>query len=274
MYRDIIVCLNEAEGRENTIRAASQFAKEVGANLVGLYVRSRITPALGPYGYISDEIAKDLMQHEDDRAAQAKKSFEATTQEFAVVANWLEVKESQHPLKAIAYADLVITNQVAYDPRQGSSNMSFVNNLILETGKPVILIPNSWKKPSFGTRIVVGWDESREAVRAIQDAMPLLQKAIHVEAVCVNHKGGDDVVDVSEISPYLSRRNVSNSFILAVTEGDLNSPEKVLHEHAKKSSADLIVVGGYGHTRLREIILGGVTRYLTKNSTVPVLFSH
>jgi hypothetical protein len=274
MYKDIVVCINEAEGRDNTIAAAARFAKDINANLTGLYVRVRDMPAIGPYGYISEEIARDIQKTEDDRAAKAKESFASITAELTTEANWLEVAESQHPLKIIAYADLVVTNQVTYDPRQGRSNMSFVNNLILETGKPVILIPNGWQEPTFGANIVLGWNESREACRAVQDSMPLLQKANHVEAICVNYKGADEAVDVSEISLYLSRRNVSNSFKLAVTDDHLNSPEKVLHAKAVKYSADLIVIGGYGHARLREIILGGVTRFLTKNSTIPVLFSH
>lgn len=274
MYKDIVVCINEADGRDNTITAAARFAKDNNANLTGLYVRVRDMPAMGPYGYISEEIARDIQKTEDDRAAKAKQSFESITADLTTEANWLEVAESQHPLKIIAYADLVITNQVSYDPRQGRSNMSFVNNLILETGKPVILIPNAWQESTFGTNIVVGWNESREASRAVQDAMPLLQQANNVEVVCVNYKGEDEAVDVSQISSYLSRRNVSNSFKLAVTDDHLNSPEKVLHARAVNNSANLIVVGGYGHARLREIILGGVTRFLTKKSTIPVLFSH
>jgi hypothetical protein len=204
----------------------------------------------------------------------ANHSFDSISAEITAAAKWVEATQSQHPLKVIAYSDLVITNQVTYDPRQGRSNMSFVNNLILETGKPVVLIPEDWNEPTFGSNIVLGWDESRESSRALQDAMPLLQQANHVEAVCVNYKGEDEVVDVSEISSYLTRHNVSNSFKLAVTDDDLRSVEKVLHSRAVKCSADLIVVGGYGHTRLREIVLGGVTRFLTKNSKIPVLFSH
>ncbi|MFT6099709.1 MAG: nucleotide-binding universal stress UspA family protein [Arenicella sp.] len=274
MYKDIVVCINEADGRDNTIRAAARFAKDIKANLTGLYVRVGDLPAVGPYGFISAEIARDIQKTEDDRAAKAKEAFETITSGLTKDANWLEVAESQHPLRAIAYADLVITNQVAYDPRQGRSNMSFVNNLILETGKPVVLIPKGWDEPSFGSNIVLGWNESREASRAVQDSMPLLEQANHVEAICVNYKGEDEPFDVSEISSYLSRRDVSNSFRLAETDDHLDSPEKVLHARAVKYSADLIVVGGYGHTRLREIILGGVTRFLTKHSTVPVLFSH
>lgn len=274
MYKDIVVCINEADGRENTIRAAAQFAQGIKAKLTGLYVRVRDMPVVGPYGYISSEIARDIQTIEDDRAAKAKESFESITSGLKTDAVWLEVAESQHPLRVINYADLVVTNQVTYDSRQGRSNISFINNLILETGKPVVLIPDGWNELSFGAKIVIGWNESREASRAIQDAMPLLQQASHVEAMCVNYKGEQEAVDVSDISPYLTRRGVNNSFKLAVTDDHLDSAEKVLHARAVENSADLIVVGGYGHTRLREIILGGVTRFLTKHSTVPVLFSH
>lgn len=274
MYKDIVVCINETDDRDNTIRVAARFANENNASITGLYLRVRNAPAVGPYGYISEEITMDIRKQEDERAAAARDSFESIASELTTPSNWLEIAEDQQSLKAIAYSDLVITNQVAYDPYQGRSNLNFINSLILETGKPIVLIPNEWDKPIFGTNIVVGWDGSREATRAVQDAMPLLQKADHVTAVCVNHKDADEVADVSEISSYLSLRNVSNSFKLAVTDDLLNSPEKVLDSYAGKLSADLIVVGGYGHTRFREIILGGVTRFLTKNSTVPVLFSH
>lgn len=274
MYKDIVVCVNEADGRDNTINAAAKFANESNASLTGLYVRVVETPAVPPYGLVSDEIIKEAKKREDDRAAKAREAFENITSEANCEASWLEVSERFEPLKAITYADIVITNQVAYDPRQGRSNIGFVNNLILETGKPVVLIPTRWNEKSFGKNIILGWDESREATRAMQDAMPLLQQADHVEAVCVNYKDEHEVADVSEISTYLSRRNVSNSFKLEVTDERLDTPEKVLLNYAGKKSADLIVVGGYGHTRLREIILGGVTRHLTKHSDIPVLLSH
>lgn len=274
MYKNIIVCVNESDDRDIMISVATRFAKQHDASLTGLYVRIRNAPAVGPYGYISEEISRDIRKHDDERAGAAKESFNSITDKLAATANWIEIDENQQPLRAIAYADLVITNQVDYDPYQGGGNMGFVNSLILETGKPIVLIPKGWDTLTFGSNIVVGWDGSREAIRAIQDAMPLLQKANHVEVVCVDHNDVDKTADASKISAYLTRHNVSNSFKLALTDDLLNSPEKVLHSHADKLSADLIVVGGYGHTRLREIILGGVTRFLTKNSTVPVLFSH
>lgn len=187
---------------------------------------------------------------------------DSITKKFSVNAKWHGVDENQHLFNLIAHADFVITDQIAYDAHQGRSNMNFVNSLILPTGKPVVLIPDGWSTSSFGSNIVLG--------RAIQDAMPLLLKADNVDVISVDCQNQD----TSQMSPYLMRRQVNNTFIRAETEGHFDTAEKVLHKHAQKSLADLIIVGGYGHTRMREIVLGGVTRYLSQHSTVPVLFSH
>ena len=276
MYKDIVVCVNEAEGRNNTIRAAARMANETNAILTGLFIRvdESLTTSSSLYGFIPDSLVEEASKHEAERATKARESFVEITSQIGCEATWVEVEEKNHPLKIIAYSDLVITDQVAYDRRQGVSNIGFINNLILQTGKPVILIPKEWDEPSFGSDIVIGWDESREASRAIQDAMPLLQKADHIEAVSVNYKENDAVVDISKISAYLTRRNVSNSFKLAITNDEFNTSGKVLLNCAHNRSANLIVVGGYGHSRLREIILGGVTRYLTQYNDIPVLFSN
>ncbi len=273
MYKDIVVCVNEASGRENVIAAATLFAKEVNAQLHGLYVRVNDVPNTVPYMIVADFITEAAQAREDKNAVAAKEAFARITESEGCVATWHEVAEYNHPLKILLYADLVITNQVAYEPRRGRSNFGFINDLILETGKPIVLIPERWNEREFGSNILIGWDESKEAVRAINDAMPLLKKAESVEVVSVDHRASDDA-DVSLISDYLSRRNVSNTFKLATTDENANSVEKVLLDRAGKISADLLVVGGYGHSRMRELILGGTTHYLTHNSDIPVLFSH
>lgn len=277
MYKDIVVCVNEAEGRDNTIRAAARFANEANADLTGVYVTVNGTPpanAVFPYGMVSKDIIRLAEEREAEQSLKAKNLFKQIVDELNCKATWLEVPSYDNPLKTMAYADLIITNQVAYDPRQGQSNIGFINTLVLETGKPVMLIPTRWNEVELGKRVLIGWDESREAIRAVQDAMPILKQADHVDAVAVNYKDDNAPNDASDISKYLTRRNVTNSFHTELTDEHSDTPEKVLLKFAAKTSADLIVVGGYGHTRLREIILGGVTRNLSKHSDVPVLFSH
>jgi len=280
MYKDIIVCVNEAEGREKAILAAARFAKQLDANLTGLYVKESTSYlgssyGLSPYGGVSVDLVKLAEERDAKLTAKANEAFKNVVDDVRCKSTWLEVSDDDKPLRAVMYSDLVITNQANYDPRQGHSNIGFINTLVLESGKPVILIPSDWNEANFGKRVVIGWDESREATRAVQDAMPILKSADHVDAICVDHKQHDEeLVDVSEISTYLSKHDVANGFHLKLTDDDASTPEKVLMNFASKTSADLIVVGGYGHTRLREIVLGGVTRNLSKHSKVPVLFSH
>jgi len=280
MYKEIIVCVNEAEGRENVVFAAARFAKKINANLTGLYCKES-TDYLGssfsisPYGVGTTDLVKLAQERDAKLAAKASDTFQNVVGEVECKSSWLEIYDEDNPLRAVIYSDLIITNQVNYDPRQGHSNIGFVNSLVLGSGKPVILIPTEWDKPEFGKNVIIGWDESREATRAIQDAMPILKGADSVDALFVNcKKRNEELVDVSEISNYLSKHEVANNFHLASLDEEANTPEKVLMNFTAKTSSDLIVVGGYGHTRLREIVLGGVTRNLSKNSKVPVLFSH
>lgn len=274
MYKDIIVCVNDVAGRDNAVRAAARFAKEIDANLTALYVRINDEVPVGLYGFATAGYMKETKSREDEHIASVKADFEAIIQGEDFTAGWLEVAEQNSPLRAIAYADLVISSQAAYDPRRGQTSVAFINNLILETGRPVILVPTEWTDLSFGSKIVLGWDESREAVRSMHDAMPLLQKADQVDVVSVNNKNEDEQVDITQVSSFLKRRNVNSHFNFEVTSEDFNSAEKVLLHFAHAHAASLIVVGGYGHTRLREIILGGVTRHLINHSDIPVLLSH
>jgi len=275
MYKYILVCVTESEGRDNTIKAAAAFANQHGSSVTGLYVTlGEDSPVIPPFGAVSADLIEEAITRQQDRLAKAKESFMEITDSMECAATWLAVDEQAHPLRAVLYADLAITNQAAYDPRRGVSNMGFINSLVLETGKPVLLIPTGWHEPQLGNRIVVGWDESREAVRAVQDALPLLQHAEQVDVVSINYEGEDDVVDVSEITSYLKQRNVNNDFHLKITDEHHDTPEKVLANYCEVNDVDLLVMGGYGHTRLREIILGGVTRHMIKNSEIPILLSH
>lgn len=274
MYKDIVICINESESQDHTIHAAASFANQHNACLTALYVTTLDMPILPPFGPMYEENMKQAIERKDTKSEKAKESFLSIVNKLNCSATWYEVDTNENPLKAITYADLVVTSQVSYDPRMGHSNIGFINNLLLETGTPVVLIPDEWDQPILGSRIVVGWDESREVVRAVRDAMPLLQQAEHVDVVSVNYPETEGISDVSQISSYLNQRNVINQFHLQTTDNILDTPEAVLIDFVDRVAANLIVIGGYGHTRLKEIILGGTTRYLIKNSPVPVFLSH
>ncbi|MFY9684170.1 MAG: universal stress protein, partial [Pseudolabrys sp.] len=122
-------------------------------------------------------------------------------------------------------------------------------------------------------RIMVCWDGSRVASRAVADSMPLLKKAKQVEIVIVSSKPAkDDELPGADLGQHLARHGLSIG-IKRITSPDTDVASMIL-SYAADSSADLIVMGGYGHSRLREFVLGGVTRGLLESMTVPVLMSH
>lgn len=273
MFKELVVYLNDETSREQTLNAAMGFAIDLNADLIGLYTKFVAARDFPNYGYVTPEMVQEAAKHEEERAAKARELFESLTDKSECQATWVELANTDDPLSVINYADLVISNQVSYDERLGRSNMGFVNKLIFASSKPIVLIPTDWRRNSFGRKIMVGWNESRESMRAVQDAMPLLQAADHVDVVCVEYAHQDNA-NVENISHYLSRHDVTCSVHLAKTDDRFTTPETVLQGYTESLDTDLLVIGGYGHSRIREIILGGVTRYFIKHALVPVFISH
>ena len=145
----------------------------------------------------------------------------------------------------------------------------------MTSGRPILVIPYIGRFDTFGTNILVGWNNSREAARAMNDAIPLLAKAASVtilEANPIGRKPASDDATSADITRHLARHGISAK--TARTSTDRMSASDALLSYAADVSADLLVVGGYGHSRLRELILGGVTRELLQHMTLPVLMAH
>jgi nucleotide-binding universal stress UspA family protein len=145
----------------------------------------------------------------------------------------------------------------------------------LAAGRPVLAIPYAGRFEAVGRRVLIGWDASREATRAVADAMPLLAAAETVSVLSIDPREGPSAhgpVPGADISPHLARHGVNatveRTVSAGVPAGDL------LLSRAADLGADLLVVGAYGHSRARELLLGGVTRTLLQSMTLPVLMSH
>jgi len=173
------------------------------------------------------------------------------------------------------YADLAILGQHDPDDATVSSATEAPATALLSSGRPVLVIPYIGAVPTLGQTVLVGWKSGREAARAVNDALPLLRQAQSVTVLAINPEegiGGDGDVPAADIALHLARHGVkaaaAHTVAKEVPEGD------VLLNHADEIGADLIVAGGYGHTRLREFAFGGVTRTLLTTMTVPVFLSH
>jgi len=145
--------------------------------------------------------------------------------------------------------------------------------VLFECGRPVIFVPFIQKAGLALDRVMLCWDGGRTATRAIADSMPFLEKAKQVEVVVVGSKPPkSDEVSGADLGQHLARHGLKVD-VKRITSPDIDVPSTIL-SYAADSSADMIVMGGYGHSRLREFVLGGATRGLLESMTVPVLMSH
>jgi nucleotide-binding universal stress UspA family protein len=167
--------------------------------------------------------------------------------------------------------DLVVVGQPARE--QPVPEEVLDEGVLFESGRPVIFVPFIQTAGMNLGRVLVCWDGSRAASRAIGDAMPFLEKAKQVEIIIVGGKppkGGE--VSGADLGQHLARHNIKVE-VKRITSPDIDVPSTIL-SYAADSSADMLVMGGYGHSRLREFVLGGVTRGILESMTVPTLMSH
>lgn len=177
------------------------------------------------------------------------------------------------------YADLAIIGQIDPDDVPVAGH-HVVEHVLLACGRPVLVIPYigaPGKKDEvvFGTNVMVAWDASREAARAVHDALPLLERAQHVDLVTVDpapgaHRHGEE--SGADIALDLARHGVQVE-VERLVSGDMK-PGDVIPARLSDRGSDMLVMGAYAHSRVRELVLGGVTRSVLEQMTVPVLMSH
>jgi nucleotide-binding universal stress UspA family protein len=172
------------------------------------------------------------------------------------------------------YADLIVIGQKNEEWPSGVDK-AFEQQVLLAAGRPVLLVPYAFEKRPLGNTVLVAWSATREAARAVSDALPILQRARQVHVVAFNPRRGAGAhgdVPGADIGLFLARHGVKvNVSQQEVPDVDVGNQ---LLSRAFDLQADLIVMGAYGHSRLQELILGGVTRTLLESMTVPVLMSH
>lgn len=273
--KDLLVLVDNQPSAAARIAAAAQVAARNDAHLTGLYVIGQSPlPA-----YIEAELPESVRitqrEVEMEQAQAARDVFDDAMRRFGLTdrSEWRVVRG--HPTDVAAvharYADLVVVGQP--DPRRERDiPVALPEDLLFECGRPLLVVPYAGHWDSIGERIVVGWNASREAARAVGDAMPLLTRAARVIIMAVNPKGvlGDE--PGADIARHLSRHGCPVEAAHVTTE-QVDPGDMMLNTVADES-ADLVVMGAYGRSRLRELVLGGMTRHMLHHMTVPVLMSH
>lgn len=270
-YKTILVHLDENPRRAERLQLAFTLAARFDAHVVGLLAlgAARIPSyALAEAGEVIREI-EERRRGEAARAAEAE--FRSAERRGNGKSEWrVSTADVSAAVRLSArYADLVILGQP--EPGQAMAR-AFVEEVILSAGRPVLLVPYAGRFPDAGKRVLAAWNASSEAARAVTDALPILSSAQSVDVVAFDSDGDHGEVPGADISLFLARHGVEATAARQSAPGvDVGSQ---ILSRAADANADLIVMGAYGHSRLRELALGGATRSVLDAMTVPVLMSH
>jgi len=276
MIKDIVANLSVGISRD----VATDLAVSVGATLdshvTGIAFRYEpLVPLTDRYGFPAEVMDSQRAENEK-RATAAMAAFDEAARRAAVSAHsrMLDVPVASAPdvfAKVARRFDLAIMGQP--EPDTPALERLLVEAALFDSGRPVLIVPYIQRKGLTLDRVIVAWDGSRSAARAVADAMPLLVRAKATEVLTVaSEPAKSDEMPGADIAHHLARHGVKVEVDSIVTvETDVAS---TILSHAADISADVLVMGGYGHSRLREFVLGGVTRGILGSMTVPTLMSH
>lgn len=263
---------------ESATRSAMEYAAalaaksggHVTARVYGLHIAQPFSLASGiAGGYV--KAANDAMQ------AQVDAEVERIKNQYGSAGFVLDVRSIIQPHADLAanvahhgrLHDIAVTDRLADILSEARAMME---ELLFSSGRPAIVVPPT-STGYAAKKIIVGWDGSARAARAVHDAMPMLKMADKVQLICINQeKDPSKNVPGADFAPFLSRHGV-NVDLVDIAEKD-SAAGDILCRQAQAVQADLIVMGAFGHTRFRQLLLGGATQTMLEKAEVPVFFSH
>ena len=274
-YKTILVHCDAGKSVSHRLGVAAELAQRFGARLVGLHVRQ---PFDAPV-YFNGSLPMDNLFRIYEEGAKADEAAAAGAFEKAIKGKHLSTEwrmadgypENEVALQA-RYADLVVLGQAEPEPTATPSDLP--ETVAIATGRPVLVVPHIGAKPP-GKVVLLCWNASREAARAAADSLPFLKAAEKVIILAVDpatSSAGHGAEPGADVATWLSRHGVKVTVQRDVAaDSDVGG---VILSRAADHDADLIVMGIYGHSRMREMVLGGVSRTLLRSMTVPVVMAH
>lgn len=277
-YKTILVHADQSRHAPQRIRVAAELALRDNAHLTGVAMT-------GVSRYLLDGDAATLKEpalitHMDylrKGAEQALAQFEEIVRQIGVLSWEMRIVDDE-PAGGVSlearYADLVVLGQVDTQEVLPGLMADFPEYVVMNGGRPVLLVPYAGRFAHVGGKVMVAWDGSMEASRAVVGALPMLRQAREVKVVVFN---AEEQVNVhgqqpgADMALYLARHGVKVDVLQETTQQDSGN---ALLSLAADLGADLLVMGCYAHTRFREMLLGGATRTVLASMTLPVLMSH
>jgi nucleotide-binding universal stress UspA family protein len=276
MVKDLVVNLTGGTSQDFAADYAISIAALFTAHVGGVaFVYEPVIPGSLLGGIPTDLI--EAQREENSKVARAAVArFDAATQKAGVSAESrildASIEGAADLFGRIARRfDISVVGQAR--PKEGATEELLIEGALFESGRPVVVVPFVHTQGIGLDRVLVCWDGSRPATRAIADALPFLQRAKAVDIVAVSgERGKGRELAGTNMARHLARHDIKVELKrINAGDGDIAA---AIRSHAAERGAQFMVMGGYGHSRLREFILGGVTRTFLASSTIPVLMSH
>ncbi len=277
-YKTIAVHLHDTARIEHVLGSAVELAGRFGAHLIGLHASPGMIYAPPMPG--AGQVVNRIHEYEKELTEQITKTFEAMTKgrEFVAELRLLRSRDADDlgalVLQHSRACDLIIAGQ-REDHWEMSRILDFPERLVMESGRPLFAVPLVGQRSHPRQHVMVAWNGKREAARATFDALPMLKAAKRVTVLAIEQTDADGIsaaMPDTSIAAALARHDIDVT--IKTASADKSSVGEAIADAVDKERVDLLVMGAYGHTRLREFVFGGATRHLMQKMSVPILLSH
>ncbi|MDQ9171240.1 universal stress protein [Oxalobacteraceae bacterium R-40] len=278
-YKTILVHVDDAPSLEARLETAFRIADSESGHVIGAAATGISRLIFQASDGVDAGMAECIDTMLDSAKAQAVQSldrFENFARARGLSYERKLVEDEPHAgLSRLAqYSDLAIVGQADRDDPASTSIINLPEYIALGSGRPVLVVPASGTRVTPPRRVLIGWNASPSAAHAVMMALPFLKRASHVDLAVFNPVSNQNVQteeSCADLTKYLARHGVNANTILKETRTDIGS---ALLQMAAEQNADMLVMGCYGHTRFREILLGGATRTVLEAMTIPVTMAH
>jgi nucleotide-binding universal stress UspA family protein len=275
MIKSVVVNLSIGKDEDGARDYAISLARELDAHLAAVAFAYEPIPPTTLIDDAPGEWLDELLEEAEKAASAAVERFNAAVSGSGVLAEARALTTTMTGAadlfgRIARRFDFSIVRQA--EPDTQTADPLIIEAALFDSGRPVLIVPYIHRGAARFERIMVCWDGSRGAARAVGDAMPLLERSNAVEVVIVGDGPKSREIPGADIAQQLARHG-AKAEVREIVAPDVDAANVIL-SHAADSSADLMVMGGYGHSRFREFVLGGVTRSILSSMTIPTLMSH
>lgn len=278
-WKDILVVAAEAEADEAALALGEAVAQTFDAHLSAAFLTALPDEPLAYEPTVVAGVWAELLGRARSDAEAERKKVAQRLERMGRPTDLVTAEALSRDLGRVAavharYADLTVLTR----PTEGAGadlREEIIEGVLFHSGRPALVAPPGWKGTSIGKRVVVAWDASREATRALSEADPLVERAEQVFVLTIDAKPkmfGHGEQPGANITAHLNRRG-SKAEVRNVDGKGRSAAEAIMIE-ALALGADVVVMGGYAHSRLRELVFGGATRDLLRGATLPLLLAH